>query len=276
MTVRLKCDSLHALLAPDVAGGIAAFAAGGTMLMTPRGPGALCEFPMGPWVNRLSDGYVHWKGETIFVPRTAPEHAFPIHGIGWRGAWDVVAQSERHAVLRFAQKEPSAWPWTGLVMTRTFELTGDALSVRFEVTHDDPRGMPAALGLHPYFPVRDALVKLTADGYWRTSKDIPSTRTRIPLNDALAHGAVMSAHRVDNCLDGWTGRAEIIWPEHRLTIDTDPPQRFVQLYAPKGRDYFCLEPQSARSGGMTEEAGYVTLPPGETFAFTTRFTYAKL
>lgn len=276
MTLQLTCDSLHARLAPERGGGIAAFAAGETELMTPRGPDGLCEFPMGPWVNRIADGAVHWNNETIWLPRTAPEHAHPIHGLGWRGRWEVVAHGERHAVLRFARAADAAWPWRGLEMVRTFELTGEALSVRFEVRHDDPRGMPVALGLHPYFPVRDALVKLEAEGYWRTINDIPNERTRIPLLDALKHGAVMSAHRVDNCLDGWTGRAEIVWAEHRLTIETDPPQRFVQLYAPRGRDYFCLEPQNARPGGVSGEAGYVSLPPGETFGFTTRFAFARL
>jgi aldose 1-epimerase len=277
MVVRLKCDSLHALLAPETGGGIAAFGDGETMLMAPRGPDALCEFPMGPWVNRLADSHVHWKGEMNFVPRTAPEHAYPIHGTGWRGAWDVVAHGERQAVLRFDSGLKTAWPWQGVVMTRTFDLTDDALTVRFEITHDDPRGMPAALGLHPYFPVRDALVRLNARGYWRTINDIPSERADIPLLGALRQGAVMSAHRVDNCLDGWDGRAEIIWPQHKLTIDTDPPQRFVQLYAPNGRDYFCLEPQSAMPGGIgRDDGGYVTLGRGETFAFETRFVFARL
>jgi len=274
MILRLKCDSLHVDLAPKTGGGIAAFAHGDIALMTPAGPNGLCEFPMGPYVNRIADGSVHWHGETIWLPRNTREHAHPIHGVGWQAAWEVVAQSERHAVLRLAREVDIQWPWAGLVMTRRFDLTPDALSVRFEVTHDDARDMPVALGLHPYFPVRDALVRLNATGYWRTINDIPTERVEIPLLGALKHGAVASAHKVDNCLDGWDGRAQIVWPTHALTIETNPSQLFVQLYAPRGRNYFCLEPQSAMPGGVWRD-GYATLARGETFGFTTIFALSR-
>lgn len=277
MIIRLTCDSLVAHLAPLHGGGIAAFRDGETTLMTPQGPGGVCEFPMGPWVNRLAGGTLYWGGERIFIPRNAREHADPIHGVGWRAPWEIVAQSERHAVLRLSREADPHWPWAGLVMTRTFTLSPGVLEVRFEATHDDPRSMPAALGLHPYFPVRDALVKMNVEGYWRTINDIPSERAEIPLLGALREGAVMSAHKVDNGLDGWDGRAEIIWPEHKLTIETDPPQRFAQLYMPPGRGYFCLEPQSAMPGGIEHPAGpYAAIERGETFGFTTRFAFSRM
>lgn len=276
MTVRLTCDSLVAELAPALGGGIAAFRDGETMLMTPAGPGGVCEFPMGPWVNRIADGSLRWGGERISIPRNAPDHAHPIHGVGWRAPWSVVAQGERSAVLRMTREADGLWPWAGLAMTRTFTLTPGVLEVRFEATHDDPRPMPVALGLHPYFPVRDALVRMHVEGCWRTIDDIPNMRARIPLIGALRHGAVMSAHKVDNAFDGWDGRAEIIWPLHALAIETDPPQRIVQLYMPRGRGYFCLEPQTAMSGGASHEAGpYAIIARGETFAFTTRFVFSR-
>ncbi|MDZ4778088.1 MAG: hypothetical protein SGJ23_15005 [Alphaproteobacteria bacterium] len=277
MIIRLTCDSLVADLAPLLGGAIAAFRDGETMLMTPAGPNGVCEFPMGPWVNRLAGGSLHWGNETAWIPRNTAEHEFPIHGVGWRAPWDVVAQSERHAVLRLARDADAHWPWAGLVMTRTFTLSPGVLEVRFEATHDDPRPMPVALGLHPYFPVRDALVKMNVEGYWRTINDVPNMRAEIPLLGALREGAVMSAHKIDNGLDGWDGRAEIVWPEHRLTIETDPPQRFVQLYMPRGRGYFCLEPQSAMPGGSSHEAGpYAIIARGETFGFTTRIAFSRM
>ncbi|MBL8557891.1 MAG: hypothetical protein JNM47_04175 [Hyphomonadaceae bacterium] len=276
MILRLTCDSLVADLAPALGGGIAAFRDGETMLMTPAGPGGVCEFPMGPWVNRIADGSLRWGSERTFLPRNAPEHAHPIHGVGWREAWSVVAQSERHAVLRLTRAADALWPWDGLTLTRTFTLSPGVLELTFEATHGDARPMPVALGLHPYFPVRDALVRMNVDGYWRTINDIPNMRAGVPLIGALRHGAVMSAHKVDNALDGWDGRAQIIWPEHELTIDTDPPQRIVQLYMPQGRGYFCLEPQTAMSGGASHEAGpYAIIARGETFGFTTRFAFSR-
>ena len=276
MIIRLTCDSLVADLAPLLGGAIAAFWDGETTLMSPSGPGGVCEFPMGPWVNRLAEGSLRWGGERAWIPRNTSEHAFPIHGVGWRAPWDVVAQGQRHAVLRLTRDADAHWPWAGLAMTRSFTLSPGLLEVRFEATHDDARPMPVALGLHPYFPVRDALVKMHVEGYWRTINDIPVTRTEIPLLGALRHGAVMSAHKVDNGLDGWDGRAEIIWPEHTLTIETDPPQRFAQLYMPKGWEYFCLEPQSAMPGGSSHPDGpYKILERGEIFGFTTRFVFSR-
>jgi aldose 1-epimerase len=272
MIVRLKCDSLHVVVAPEFGGGIAAFMRGETNLMAPSGPNGLCEFPMGPYVNRLADGVFYWQGETIRLPHNLPEHAHPIHGVGWLAPWELISHDEASAVLRL-KHDGARWPWRGLEMTRKFSLTPDTLAVRFEAMHDDVRPMPVALGLHPYFPVRDALVRLKATGYWRTVNDIPDVRESPPVLDALAHGAVASAHVLDNCFDGWDGRAEIIWPTHSLTIETDPPQRFVQIYTPEAQDYFCLEPQSAMPDGIDRaEGGYVTLERGDIFSFTTRFT----
>jgi galactose mutarotase-like enzyme len=50
----------------------------------------------------------------------------------------------------------------------------------------------------------------------------------------------------------------------------------VQLYAPPGRDFFCLEPQSAMPDGIGRDGGgYVRLHRGETLAFTTRFVVTR-
>jgi aldose 1-epimerase len=273
MMVHLKCDSLHVDLAPDSGGGIATFTRGETNLMAPAGPNGLCEFPMGPYVNRLADGVFHWQGETIRLPRNLPEHAHPIHGVGWLAPWEIISHDEQNAVLRLRHDANMHWPWRGLVMTRTFSLTPETLVVRFEAMHEDPRPMPVALGLHPYFPVRDALVRLTATGCWRTANDIPDAREASPVLNALRHGVLASSHVLDNCLDGWDGRADVIWPRHALTIETAPPQRFVQIYAPEGQNYFCLEPQSAMPDGIGRtEGGYMTLERDDVFSFTTRFT----
>jgi aldose 1-epimerase len=273
MILRLKCDSLHVDLAPQTGGGIAAFMHGETNLMTPAGPQGLCEFPMGPYVNRIADGVFHWRGETIRLPRNTREHAHPIHGVGWLAPWEVVSHDERVAVLRLAHEAQADWPWPGLVLTRIFSLTSNALKVRTEATHTDPRPMPVALGSHPYFPVRDALVRLNSSGLWRTIDDIPKVREPAPILEALRHGAMIGAHVLDNCLDGWDGRAEIIWPTHTLTVETDPPQAFAQVYAPTGRDFFCLEPQSAMPDGIGREGGgYTALNRGDVFGFTASFT----
>lgn len=273
MIVRLKCDSLHVALAPDSGGGIAAFTRGETNLMTPAGPNGLCEFPMGPYVNRLAHGVFHWQGETIRLPRDLPEHTHPIHGVGWLAPWDVISQDAHGVALRLKHDPNMHWPWRGLAMTRTFSLTPEALIVRFEAMHEDPRPMPVALGLHPYFPVQDALVRLAATGFWRTIDDIPDAREASLVLDALRSGVAVGSHVLDNCLDGWDGRANIIWPTHALTIETDPPQRFVQLYSPPGEDYFCLEPQSAMPDGIGRaDGGYVALERGDVFGFTTRFS----
>ena len=280
MRVRLELDSLAVEIAPEVGGGVATFVHDGCDLFRAAArdavdPTALGEFPMAPYVNRIAHGRFHWRGETIVLPAILGDHPHPLHGVGWRSAWTCERLSAHAARLTLTRQADADWPWR-VTMTRVITLTPAGLEIAFSLTNADTRPMPASIGLHPYFPAAGATVRLGVTAQVLTTADgIPVEILRTPAVDALAAGARVADLALDHCFVGWDGRADLIWPNRTLRIETDPPQRFVQVYTPAGADFFCVEPQSAAPDAVNREAsGVVELAPGETLAFATRFAIA--
>ncbi|MDX2235853.1 MAG: aldose 1-epimerase [Hyphomonadaceae bacterium] len=275
MRVSLKRDSLEAILAPDVGGAVAAFRVDGRPVFHPDalrawGAPGLGEFPMGPYVNRIAGGRFRWRNEAIALPRNAPDHPHPLHGVGWQAAWACTVMDQNAARMTMHSPACAAWPWA-VTMTRTFILHPDALQIDFALTNDDARPMPAAIGLHPYFPAAGAVLRLHAQALWETTPDgIPTHSSHPPVLDKLRGGSAVETLSLDHCLAGWDGAAEIEWPDLRLRIETVPSQRFVQVYAPPGADFFCVEPQTSAPDAVNRGDAF-ELAAGETLAFTTRF-----
>lgn len=277
MRVRLKRDSLEADIAPETGGGIAAFRAGGRDIFRcdgnePSEAGDLGAFPMAPYVNRIARGTFLWRNETIVLPRNFGDHPHPLHGVGWRAAWTCERRGADAARLSLSHKADASWPWD-VAMTQDIALTADGLVIALSLTNADVRPMPASIGLHPFFPAPGAVLRLSADAQVITTPDgIPTGLAQTADVEALADGVRVETLALDHCLVGWDGCADIIWPDRRVRIETDPPQSFVQVFTPPGADFFCVEPQSAMPDAVNRSrSGAVTLAAGEAMSFETRF-----
>ena len=57
---------------------------------------------------------------------------------------------------------------------------------------------------------------------------------------------------LDNCFDGWDGRATIVWPRRRLglRLEATEPFRHLVIYTPPQRPFFCVEPVSHANGAI--------------------------
>jgi aldose 1-epimerase len=75
---------------------------------------------------------------------------------------------------------------------------------------------------------------------------------------------------LDHCLSGWDGIAQLRWPHRFLTINAAHCS-YLHVYTPEGRDFFCIEPQSAAPGALARGEASV-LSPGHRFAIAVRFT----
>ena len=276
MRVRLKRDSLEADIAPEIGGAIAAFRHGGRDIFIPSDPRGIAEFPMGPYVNRIAEGQFRWRNETIILPPSFADYPHPLHGIGWRRAWACTLLGPSAARLGLVHEADATWPW-GVTMERVVALTAEGLEIAFALTNTDARAMPASIGLHPFLPATDAVVRLSVAAQVLTTADgIPVGIEPTPMVDRLGAGACVDDLALDHCFAGWDGRAEIVWPTHTLRIETDPPQPYVQVFTPKGAGFFCVEPQSACPDGVNGEGrGVRELAPGESLSFTTRFVVGE-
>ncbi len=159
-------------------------------------------------------------------------------------------------------------------------LLDEALSITLTVTNRSDSKMPVGLGLHPYFlrTPRTRLSAAVADMWATDDQVLPTRRVKPPRNADPSLGIELSAVELDNVFTGWTGRAEITWPEWdaRLQIAADPPLAFLVVYSPPTEDLFCVEPVSNITDALNmaperEDTGLIVLEPGATASACAKF-----
>lgn len=284
MTVDLRAGRLSLALAPEIGGAIARYdleeAGERVPLMRPAPEGftdvleAAC-FPLVPYCNRVRDGRFTFRGLDVrLTPNMRPQR-HPLHGVGWRGAWTVEAQSDASATLTFVWPGGD-WPWP-FRATQTFTLDDVGLAVSLSVQNTGAEPMPAGLGLHPYYPcppgtVLDAAVEeaFTVDAELFPDGRTPATG-RYDLNDRSISGAGL-----DNGYGGWGGEATIRRPDGR-GLRLTAAERWFQVYAPADQPILAAEPVTHANGALNapeaEQAalGLRMLAPGEAAALNARF-----
>jgi aldose 1-epimerase len=276
-------------LAPLAGGGIARLDWQGLPLLrkalagavASRDPLGLSCFPMTPYVSRITDGALTWGEVTAQIAPNMAGGSHPLHGIGWRRGWEIIARSDTHVALSLNHSGDVDWPWA--FMTRQdFTLYPDHLAHRLSISSLDDRPFPTSLGPHPYFNAADAIIRFKADSLWEISgESLPTHKARPAVVDALAKGTNATSLDLDHCFEGWNGVATVTWPSHSLRLeamcqleDETRPCTRLQLYTPPGQDYFCLEPVTARCVAFATpdpaSHGVVSLE-GQTLSITTKF-----
>ena len=284
--VALAAGGLRAELWPGVGGSLGAFwaAAGGGRLdfvrpataesVAREGPLAMGSFPLVPYSGRIREGRFAFAGRAVVLPLNFPPSRHAIHGHGWQAPWTVAAAGRDSAVLEY-RHPADAWPFAYRAR-QIVTLAPDRLTMRIELTNEGATAMPAGIGHHPYFPRTPAARDTAAiAGMWLADDEVMPTRLVDPPADRrLGDGIAVDRVALDNVFTGWSGRAEIAWPERRagLAITAGPPLGFLVVYTPPGRDFFCVEPVShcpdavnAAPRGVPD-VGLVALAPGATLA----------
>ena len=241
----LRAGNLQLELAPEVGGSIARFRFGDQDLLRPAAhgandPGAMASFPLVPFSNRVRGGNFLCDGRRITLSPNLPGDPSPLHGQGWRHAWQIDAASESAAALSFLH-EPGEWPWR-YETRQQFALDDRGLAITLSCRNLSPERMPCALALHPYFPCDGATrletgvtdVWLIDDQVLPTQR-VPATGRFVPSNGAVC------GRGLDHGYEGWSGEAIIDWGRGARLRMTAPCPRF-QLYAPAAGGLFVAEP----------------------------------
>ena len=259
----LKAGDLAVDLAPSLGGAIARFAFAGVDLLRPLSAGATASaaaaYPLVPYSNRIANGVLAVDGTTWRLAPNWPGSIHPMHGEGWRWPWRVAAQDARSAMLvqdygGATGGSAGGWPFR-YCARQAFRLDEGALRVEMAIENLEDRAVPAGLGLHPFF-VRDPDTTLAfrAAAVWLGDRDILPVE-RVPVPTEWRHDDPrVAVTGLDNCFDGWDGRATIAWPRRgwRLELRASEPFRHAVVYTPPGRDYLCVEPVSHANGRIAE------------------------
>jgi aldose 1-epimerase len=211
-----------------------------------RDPMGVACFPLVPYSNRIREGRFPLCDRMVQLPLNWPPERHALHGDGWQHPWSVARASEMEAELVFDWTAPDR-PMR-YTARQHFVLTGDELRIDLAVTNRGDGSMPAGIGIHPWFPLTPQ-ARMTADLPWVWLVDaeyMPVERVQTPPSLDFRRGLAFAGTNVANSFSGWDGRAVIEWPEHRmrLTLLAGEPLRHLVIYAPDGRDFFCVEPVS--------------------------------
>jgi len=289
-TLALAAGHLVLRLAPAIGGAIAGFSVqtsggGATDLLRPMDAatlaagdvlGASC-FPLTPFSNRLRQGACTFRGRAIRLPLNS-DGPHNEHGHGWQRPWQVETQTADQAALLY-RHQADDWPFA-YEMRQHFHLTADALTVTLDSRNTGDTAMPYGFGLHPYF-ARTPECRLTApvQGFWAVDDEVmPTALLPVPERANLTNGIRIDDVELDNAFTGWSGEAQVTWPEHRLrlTMSASQPLRFLVIYVPKNEPYFCAEPVSNSTDAFNmseyrDDTGMMVLEPGAQVTATIRF-----
>ncbi|MBS0524437.1 MAG: aldose 1-epimerase [Proteobacteria bacterium] len=284
--VILNSGRLAVELAPQSGGSVARFTCDGVDILRPMTAEAIASgkgmnaalYPLVPYSNRIRDGRLSFGDEIIRLARNWPGLDHPMHGDGWAHAWRVVRSDAESAEIVYEHEragEQGGWPFRYRARQQ-YRLRDGGFSIRISIENLEDRVVPAGVGLHPFF-VRQPDCTLTCRTafVWRTDTEVlPTECIPVPPEWDFSRGRRPDTVLLDNCFDGWDGRASIAWPSRRLRLDLEAsePFRHLVIYTPAGQRFFCAEPVSHANG----QVGLAPLVAGGTLAGEAVFRLSTL
>ena len=287
--LRLSAGELVVELAPDRGGSVASFRAFGEPVFR-EAPADYADvlqagsFPLVPYSNRIRDGVFRFRDREVRLAANLPPQKHPLHGQGWRSPWRVERAEAAEAELVF-EHAPGEWPWAYEARQR-FSLDETGLTIALSVVNTSAEAMPAGLGQHPFFPsnaetVLSARVRqvLPVDAEVMPMGVVEPAEGRYDLHERRIDGAGL-----DNGYEGWSGEAEVRWPDRGLAvkITADAVARRFQVYTPPEGGVLCAEPVTHANDAFShpeaewERLGVKLLEPGGRLEMTARFEVRRL
>ena len=285
----LRAGALEVQLLPAIGGSIVRFdrVADGARQPLLRGVdgeiGDVLEaacFPLVPYVNRIRGGAFTCDGRTVSLSLNSPGDPSPMHGQGWRAAWEVAAAGADQATLSY-RHAAGEWPWD-YQATQRFVLDEQGLSLELACRNLSPERMPCGLGFHPYYPCDpDTVLDAAVASAWTVDAAV------LPVANVPATGRYdLGARRIcgqglDNGFDGWSGEASITWPGEPASLRLSSPDagRF-QVYSPPTGGLFVAEPVQQANAALNAPQsewpalGLTMLEQGEVVRLHARFDIA--
>jgi aldose 1-epimerase len=131
------------------------------------------------------------------------------------------------------------------------------LEVRTTITNMSAEPMPVAIGFHPYYKLPDSArdewtIAVGARTHWRlASNKVPTGETE-PIEQIFPNprAAPLVDHDLDDVFGDLVrdaqGRAtvSVSGKQQRLDILVGPNYKSVVVWAPKGREFICIEPMA--------------------------------
>ena len=275
--IELRHEGFELGLLPEAGGGVAWLRKDGVDILRPASarngaapdPLDMAAFPLIPFSGRIRNGAFTWNGRAVRLPANFPPEQHAVHGHGWQAGWEATHIAPSAVTLQY-RHEAGDWPWPYLAEQR-FVLSRGGLSLDLSLTNLSDEAMPGGIGWHPYFPRGDAHLSARLPYRWEPDERLIPVQ-RIACDGGRQPGLPGEAGALDfdHPFEMEDGIFEIRWPARnmKLRLHTDDRLRFLILYVPPGRDFFCAEPVShvpdmVNLAAPARETGLVRLEPGQ-------------
>jgi aldose 1-epimerase len=265
--LELRAGALRLAVRPDLGGSIAGLWHGDTPVMRSTEPSTLDTshksacYPLVPYSNRIGERQFHWQGRPYTTANNFSGSPHSLHGAAWLRAWEVLSSGHAELALRYQHQPDEHWPFA-FEVSQHFSLTPQQLDVRLVFTNTADIAQPVGLGWHPYFPKRaGSHLHAVVSERW------DSGANQLPIHKVPQHGIddKVSQLAFDNCFEGWTGPAHI--RDESFSLQLTSSLRYLVVYTPHDRDYFCVEPVSHVNNAIQMadlvRHGLLTIQPGQ-------------
>jgi aldose 1-epimerase len=241
------------------------------------------SFTLLPYANRIRDARFTF-GEREVQLRPTTKDGLAQHGDVRNRPWEVTRVTERHLRCDFDSRNfgDMNWPWAFTARVE-YLLHGPHLDTSVTLTNADTSGMPAGLGLHPYFTRlqdgADPLLSFDAALTYDTDgRQLPTGGAHaVQLSEDFRIPAPLGERQFDRVYTAWDGIARLDWGTRSLVLTADNVYSHLGVFtAPDGS--LALEPVSHATDAFNLAARGVdgtdmrTLAPGQSLAGTARLT----
>lgn len=300
-----KC--LEAVIAPYEGSNLYSFKAGGRDFIWYDPELPLADFLTGtpvlfPFPNRIEDAVWTWKGKAHLQKKDGipvqlhslvyDEKSWKYSGPDFRDdavfLTTYIEMDENHPIFR-------GFPFK-CTLSLTFALTSEKLTVSYRIENSDSTEIPFGFALHPYFAKlsgEDGTLLCVPCRYWYELRDdadkaflnkfnggyamvpnlLPTGRLMdadtcgLSLKNPAAVGTLDLDHVYTGFIEGRSSYIDYASLGMRLKIIGTSDFTHNVVYTPKGRPFFCIEPQTCSTDAINlhakgiEHAHLMVLPP---------------
>jgi aldose 1-epimerase len=230
-----------------------------------------------PWANRLAEPRYRVLGQQVVLDVSSPllhldEHGLPIHGVPWPLLPWVLTETRQDFVAARLEWSTSdlltIFPFRHRVeLAATIHPDGLTLETTLIASSEGP--VPVSFGFHPYLSLPEL-----SRANWRLElpamRKLVLDRRGIPTGDEEPFGGFDAQLGGGSFDDGFALMEErtsfsVVGTTCRVSVDLLEGYRYMQVFAPKDKDYIALEPMTAPTSALTSARGLRLVSPGERF-----------
>ncbi len=215
-----------------------------------------------PFPNRIKDGTYAFENKTYTLPLNEPKHQNAIHGLVFDKHFETISFSDQSLTLSIRHSKSLGFPFP-FEFKIVYIIARDSVQIEFHVQNTGVSAFPYGIGWHPYFET--VAGKKTSINF-KSDKKYEVDKSMIPCRAENIEETVFDLTDVfiDNAFRLSGQNIHFRTEAYKLIMEV-PPDSYLQLYTPPGRNSVAIEPMSCISNAFNNEVGLRSLKKNDEF-----------